>query len=79
MFFFPAPGETVEIAEEMAARDVLRRMFRCEFDSSAPLPFTAKALKARTNSPTLKFKSTPNLALEEWSAEKAVPGTVSVV
>jgi len=74
-----APGESAEIAEEMAARDVLRRMFRCDYDTSAPMPFSAKALAAKTNSPQLKFKTTPNIALAEWSTQKAVPETVSVV
>jgi len=33
-----APGETVTIAEEMAARDALRRFFNIT-DRRAPLPF----------------------------------------
>jgi len=33
-----APGETVTIAEEMAARDALRRLFRIT-ESRASLPF----------------------------------------
>ena len=33
-----APGETVTIAEEMAARDALRRLFKIT-ESRAPLPF----------------------------------------
>ena len=37
MFYFSAPGETPEIAEEMAARDALRRLFRFD-DSSRPIP-----------------------------------------
>ena len=33
-----APGETVTIAEEMAARDALRRLFKIT-ESRTPLPF----------------------------------------
>ena len=34
---FLAPGETAEIAEEMAARDALRRLFRFD-DNARPVP-----------------------------------------
>ena len=72
-----APGESAEIAEDMAARDVLRRMFKCEYDSSPPLPFSANALAAKST-PRLEFKTTRNIALANWSPDK-VPETVSIV
>merc|ERR1711997_986632 len=42
-----APGESTEIAEEMAARDALKRIFRFDETSSKPLPFgrDAKQMK----------------------------------
>jgi len=63
-----APGESPEIAEDMAARDVLRRMFKCEYDSAAPLPFSAKAL-ADKSTLDFEFKTTPNIALANWKPE----------
>ena len=39
---FPAAGETADIAEEMAARDSLRRLYRFD-DSARPFPY-GKAL-----------------------------------
>ena len=52
----------------MAARDVLRRMFKCEYDSAAPLPFSAKAL-ADKSTLDFEFKTTPNIALANWKPE----------
>ncbi len=51
-----APGETAEIAEEMAAVDALRRLFRLDHD---PLPFgdrelqRLESLEARATNPSL--------------------------
>ncbi len=42
MNFYLAPGETAEIAEDMAARDALRRIFRFD-DTARPIPL-GKAL-----------------------------------
>jgi len=41
-----APGETVTIAEEMAARDTLRRLFKIS-ESRDPLPFGQAGHKLR--------------------------------
>lgn len=41
-FFSKGSGESIEIAEEMAARDGLRRLFGTGEDSS-PLPYGEKA------------------------------------
>ena len=59
--FFPAPGESTEIAEEMAARDALKRIFRFDETSSKPLPFgrETKQMKARDS----------NLTIEEWKSK----------
>ena len=38
-FYFSGPGETSEIAEEMAVLDALKRIFRFDESSSKPLPF----------------------------------------
>ena len=43
-FLSKGSGETVDIAEEMATRDALRRLFGTAEDS-APLPFGEKARK----------------------------------
>ena len=39
ILYFSAPGETAEIAEEMAALDALKKLFRFDETSSKPLPF----------------------------------------
>lgn len=43
-FLSKGSGETLEIAEEMAARDALRRLFGTG-EEAAPLPFGEKARK----------------------------------
>ena len=48
------------IAEEMAARDALRKLFKFD-DASKPLPFGKELHK-------MKLKFTPNPTLEEWSS-----------
>jgi len=53
-----SPGETVEIAEEMAARDALRNIFNTA-EASAPLSFG----KAATGS------DKPNIALADYTVE----------
>ena len=58
------PGESPEIAEEEAARDVLRRLFRCQQGPSSPLPFSSKELRGTD------LKETPNARLEEWKPSK---------
>ena len=64
-----SPGETVEIAEDMAARDVLRRMFKYD-DTARPLPFTRELMVDGS----LSLKSAPNLKVANWT-----PETMSVV
>lgn len=56
-----APGETVEIAEEMAARDALRRIFRTD-EARPMLPMGDQALSELDLRP-----DTPNQKLSEWS------------
>jgi hypothetical protein len=52
-----APGETVTIAEEMAARDALRRIWNFE-PSSSPLPFDHRLQLSSGNSSLSKNKAT---------------------
>lgn len=56
-----SPGESVEIAQDMAARDCLRRLFRFD-DASTPIPF------GKMDAQLLKF--TPNSSISEWSEHK---------
>jgi len=72
-----APGETAEIAEDMAARDVLRRMFKYE-DSSKPLPFSRELISSAGASNTIQLKDSPNLKIANWSPDK-IPQTISIV
>ena len=58
------PGESPEIAEEEAARDVLRRLFSCQQGPSSPLPFSSKKLRGTD------LKETPNARLEDWKPSK---------
>ena len=46
-FLSKGSGETVEIAEEMAARDALRRIYGTE-EEATPLPYGEKARKYST-------------------------------
>lgn len=56
-FDISAPGETVTIAEEMAARDALRRIWHFE-QSSGPLPFDSKLHSFSGSSSVNKNKAT---------------------
>jgi len=58
-------GESLEIAEDMAARDALRRLFRLT-DSAAPLPVSP--------SPT---NTKPNQSLQDWRDDKTPPNLVT--
>ena len=53
-----AAGESAEIAEEMAARDVLRRFFRTE-PAHTPIPLGEDAHQ-------LKLKGEPNARAKDW-------------
>lgn len=53
-----SPGESIEIAEEMAARDALRNIFNTS-DARAPLPFGQEA----------SGNDNPNIALAEFTVE----------
>ena len=57
-----SPGETIDIAKDMAARDALRKLFNFD-DCSTPIPF--QILKA-TNK---ELKSNSNPSLVHWSTE----------
>ena len=52
-----SPGETVEIAEEMAARDALRQIFNTS-ETMSPLPLGQKA--------TIQPNVTPNMSVGNW-------------
>ena len=54
-----SPGETVEIAQDMATRDALRKLF-CFEDSSTPLPYQI----LQKDRDALKF--TPNPTVQDW-------------
>ena len=54
------PGESSEIAEEMAVLDALKRIFRFDESSSKPLPFGRETQK-------MKAKKS-NLIIEEWKS-----------
>jgi len=56
-----SPGETVEIAEEMAARDALRNIFKTN-EQMSPLPLGKKA--------TIDSQPGPNLFVSEWTSQK---------
>ena len=55
-----APGESSEIAEEMAVFDALKRIFRFDESSSKPLPFGRETQQ-------MKAKKS-NLTIEEWKS-----------
>jgi len=55
-----APGESSEIAEEMAVLDALKRIFRFDESSSKPLPFGRETQQ-------MKAKKS-NLTIEEWKS-----------
>lgn len=63
LFAFKAAGETVTIAEEMAARDALNRMFKIT-NSSTTLPFGKKGhvLQLKENLRELPQSSTSTIA-----------------
>ena len=59
--FVLAPGETALIAEEMAARDALRKLFK--FDTaSKPLPFGRQIHESN-------FPTKPNPTLKQWKSQ----------
>ncbi len=60
-------GENIEIAQEMAALDGLKRLFHTE-DAMKALPFgrQLKSLQGKVTS----CENKPNLRLSEWSSEK---------
>ena len=60
-------GESLEIAQEMAAREALKKFFETE-DSMKALPF-GRQLKA-VQSKVVKLEHRPNVPLNEWSLAK---------
>jgi len=56
-----APGETPEIAEEMAALDALKKLFNFDDAHSKPLPFS-RDLK------NMKQKTESNPSVEDWKS-----------
>ena len=57
-----SPGETVEIAKDMAARDALRKLFNYD-DCSTPIPF--QMLKESR----IELRQSVNPSLSDWSTE----------
>lgn len=57
-----APGESPEIAEEMAARQALKNVFRIDEATMRPLVYDVHKVK---------MKVEPNLRIDEWTSEKA--------
>ena len=57
-----SPGETVDIAKDMAARDALRKLFNYD-DCSTPIPF--QILKSTKS----ELKLTSNQSVRDWSAD----------
>ena len=58
-------GESIETAQEMAARDALKRFFSTE-DSMRALPFGRQLKKIQEKITQLEFN--PNIALNEWTS-----------
>ncbi|CAG0895410.1 unnamed protein product [Darwinula stevensoni] len=65
------PGESLEIAEEMAARDALRRLFHLE-DSASPLPFGKQGQDL-----PVPHADKPNLPATKWTSLEATKNVVS--
>ena len=57
----------MEVAQEMAAREALKRFFNTE-DSAKALPF-GRQLKA-IQSKVVKLENQPNVPLDEWTLAK---------
>nr|CAG4641219.1 EOG090X0DYO [Eulimnadia texana] len=60
-------GESVEIAQEMAARDSLRRLFSLE-DNALALPLGRQAQNLKSQA--AKAEGQPNISVSQWSSEK---------
>nr|CAG4649700.1 EOG090X0DYO [Scapholeberis mucronata]SVE93891.1 EOG090X0DYO [Scapholeberis mucronata] len=66
-FIAEGGGESVEIAQDMAARDALKRFFHTD-DAMKALPF-GRQLKS-IQSKIAELENQPNLPLSQWSLEK---------
>nr|CAG4636529.1 EOG090X0DYO [Eubosmina coregoni]SVE70071.1 EOG090X0DYO [Eubosmina coregoni] len=64
-FVAEGTGESIETAQEMAARDALKRFFSTE-DSMRALPFGRQLKKIQEKITQLEFN--PNIALNEWTS-----------
>jgi large subunit ribosomal protein L44 len=71
-FLGSGPGETLDTAEEMAARDALKRMFRTT-DKQTPLPFGSEGRKLNLD----QFMNRTSPGLEDWTGSLAAPKTSS--
>ena len=56
-----SPGETIDIAQDMASRDALRKLF-CFDDCSKPIPFQM----IQKDTKILQF--TQNVGIKDWSS-----------
>nr|CAG4643511.1 EOG090X0DYO [Ilyocryptus agilis] len=67
IFIAEGAGESLEIAQEIAARDALKRLFHTE-DSMKALPFgrQLKAFKSKIE----QLENHPNVSLNEWTSTK---------
>nr|CAG4650499.1 EOG090X0DYO [Sida crystallina] len=61
-------GENVQVAQEMASRDALKRLFLTD-DAMKALPF-GRQLKSMRGK-IVECESRPNISLSEWTLEKA--------
>nr|CAG4642056.1 EOG090X0DYO [Eurycercus lamellatus] len=66
-FIAEGAGESVEIAQEMASREALKRFFHTE-DSMRALPFGRQL--AAIQSKVVKLENHPNISLNEWTSDK---------
>jgi len=71
-FLGSGPGETLDTAEEMAARDALKRMFRTT-EKEAPLPFGNEGRKLDLE----RFLNRSSPGLEEWTSSLAAQSASS--
>nr|CAG4646587.1 EOG090X0DYO [Macrothrix elegans] len=69
-FIAEGAGENLDVAQEMAARDALKRFFRTE-DSMKALPFGRHLKNMQLK--IAQSENNPNISLSEWSSAKFAP------
>jgi len=68
-FIASGTGESVEIAQEMAARNGLKKLFHTD-DSMKALPF-GRQLKEHLQKKIKDLENIPNISLHEWTLDKS--------